>query len=151
MRDRWQFSGDGQHSSLRRPASGGTWLYDNAHVEAEQAGPLVGHVGAVVTVNLSPDAQTLATTSNDGTTRLWDVASRRPIGIPLPGIAELPVAAAFVDGGAHLVTVYDNGRGYLWDANPADGPNSLRHRRPHAHTRRRTTLPNRPYTPACGR
>ena len=30
--------------------------------------------------NLSPNGQTLATTSTDGTTRLWDVASHRPIG-----------------------------------------------------------------------
>ena len=54
----------------------------------------------------------------DGTTRLWDVAAGRPIGTALPGIAGHDVAAAFVDGGTHLVTVDDNGRGFSWDVRP---------------------------------
>ena len=103
-----QFSRDGR-TLLYGDDAGRTWLYDT-RTWRPRGRPLAGHTGPVLTVNLSPDGQTLATTSTDGTTRLWDVASHRPIGTALPGIANHNVAAAFVDGGNHLVTVYDNGR-----------------------------------------
>jgi WD40 repeat protein len=67
------------------------------------AGP--GATAPVLTVNLRPDDGMLATTSADGTTRLWDVGSHRPIGTVLSGIADHAVAATFIEGGSHLVTV----------------------------------------------
>ena len=42
--------------------------------------PVIAHRDEVLSVNFSPDSRTLATTSLDGTTRLWNLASGRPIG-----------------------------------------------------------------------
>ena len=103
------------------------------------------------TVNLSPDGQTLATTSEDGTTRLWDFPSGRPIGAALPGLAQHDAAAAFVDGGSRLVTLYDNGQGYLWDIQPRSW--ARRACQVAGRTLTRTewndALPERTYAPAC--
>ncbi len=113
---RWgRFSPDGR-LFLYGDIAGRAWVFDTR--TWRHGAPLVGHTGVVLTVNLSPDGHTLATTSFDGTTRLWDLASGRAIGTPLPGIANHWVSAAFVDGGRRLVTVYDTGRGYLWDVSP---------------------------------
>ena len=93
----------------------------------------------------------LATTSSDGTTQLWDIPSGRPIGTPLPGDPNHPVSAAFVEGGTHLVTLDDNGRGYVWDVQPHSWA-----RRACAIAGRTLTraewqnaLPERDYAPAC--
>jgi WD40 repeat protein len=105
----------------------------------------------VDTVNLSPDGQTLATTSDDGTTRLWDIASGRPIGAALPGPAQHEVAAAFVDSGSRLVTLYDNGRGRVWDINPRSWARRACRiaGRPLTRAEWNDALPERAYAPAC--
>jgi WD40 repeat protein len=102
---------------------------------------------------LSPDERILATTSANGTTQLWDTASRLPIGSPLPGVARDPVSAAFVDGGTHLVTLQSNGNGFVWDVQPQSWA-----RRACAVAGRELTrkewqdaLPGRDYAPACVR
>jgi WD40 repeat protein/DNA-binding SARP family transcriptional activator len=146
-----QFSRDGR-TLLYGDDAGRTWLYDT-RTWRPRGRPLAGATGPVLTVDLSPDGRMLSTTSADGTTQLWDVASHRPIGTALPGIADHEVAAAFVGGGSHLVTVYDNGRAYSWDVRPR----SWAQRACDIAGRTLTTaewqdaLPNRAYTPACGR
>ena len=52
--------------------------------------PVIAHRGEILSANVSPDSRTLATTSLDGSTRLWDLASGRPIG---EGAARPPAAA----------------------------------------------------------
>jgi WD40 repeat protein len=100
---------------------------------------------------LTPDDHMLATTSSDGTTQLWDIPSGRPIGTALPGVANHPVSAAFVDGGTHLVTLQDTGRGYLWDVQPKSW--AQRACAVAGRTLTRTewhdALPERDYAPAC--
>ena len=53
------------------------------------AGALGGRTDQAVSVALSPDGATLASSSQDGTVRFWDDAGRRPIGQPLDAHADL--------------------------------------------------------------
>jgi WD40 repeat protein len=45
--------------------------------------PLIGHSGTITGLSFSPDGRTLASSSADGSSRLWDVATRQPLGDPL--------------------------------------------------------------------
>ncbi|REK08466.1 MAG: hypothetical protein DWQ37_20205, partial [Planctomycetota bacterium] len=63
----------------------------------------------------SPDGTKLATTSIDGTARIWDVATRTPIGAALKHRGRVE-AAAFSPNSAYLVTGDSSGSTRLWDA-----------------------------------
>jgi WD40 repeat protein/serine/threonine protein kinase/tetratricopeptide (TPR) repeat protein len=72
------------------------------------------HSKPVVAAAFSPDGRTVLTRSKDGTARLWDVATGRPIGEPLltPG----PIwAVAFSPDGKKVVTGGKEGA-RLWDS-----------------------------------
>jgi WD40 repeat protein len=76
---------------------------------------LPGHTGHVYGLAFSPAAALLATASEDGTVRLWDLASggaaARTIG---PGPFGGPVrAVAFTPDGRYLATANANGTVYL--------------------------------------
>ncbi len=144
-----RFSGDGR-LLLYGDTQGRVWLYDT-HTWKPRGRPLAAHTGAVDTVNLSPDGRTLATTSDDGTTRLWDFPSGRPISAALPGLAQHDAAAAFVDRGSHLVTLDHNGRGYLWDIQPRSWARRACQiaGRTLTRTEWNDALPERTYAPAC--
>ena len=105
----------------------------------------------MVTARFSPDGKTLAASFEDGATRLWDVRSGRPIGIAFPGPVQHDVAAAFVDRGTQLVTVYDNGRGYVWDIRPQSWARRACKIAGRTLTRAewKDVLPERRYAPAC--
>jgi DNA-binding SARP family transcriptional activator/WD40 repeat protein len=143
-----QFSRDGRLLFYGDDA-GRVWTFDT-RTWKPRGPPLAGHSSPGMFA-LSPDDRTLATTSSDGTTQLWDTPSGRPIGDALPGVADHPVSAAFVEGGTHLVTLYDNGRGYLWDVRPQSWARRACEVAGRTLTRAewQTALPERDYAPAC--
>jgi WD40 repeat protein len=93
----------------------------------------------------------LVTASTDGQIRLWDLASRRPIGTALQGPEHVSAVARFAPDGAHVYVVFATGRGYRWDVRPTSWQ-----RQACTVAGRRLTraewhdaLPDRPYAPAC--
>ena len=95
---------------------------------------LTGHTGPVNSVAFSPDGTTLATRSDgdDGTVRLWDVATHRQIGGPLTGHAGPVTSVAFSPDGTTLASGDDDGTVRLWDVathrqigGPLTGPTAV--------------------------
>ncbi len=72
-------------------------------------------IRAVLAVAFSPDGRTLATGSFDGTSRPWDVATRRLAGGALAGDVGLVNSVAFSPDGAILATGGQDGTVRLWD------------------------------------
>ena len=80
---------------------------------------LAGHSGPVFSVAFSPDGKTLAGAGNTSM-RLWDMATRRPIGHPLTGPTGGVISVAFSPdgktlaggGGAQGVRLWDVGTGH---------------------------------------
>jgi len=101
-------------------------------------------------VDQTADGRLLATTSDDGTGRLWDTVTRRPIGTALSGLAGEPIGAVFIPGGTHLAVVHDRG-GVVWDLRPGSW---TRHAcavagRTLTRSEWETELPQHDYAPAC--
>ena len=93
----------------------------------------------------------LATGSTDGTTRLFDLATQRPVGAPLPGPPNRQIAPVFTPDGAYLFAITDAGRAYRWDIRPSSW---ARHAckiagRRLTRTEWNDVLPERDYAPAC--
>jgi predicted NACHT family NTPase len=66
-------------------------------------------------VAFSPDGALLATSSNDQTVRLWDVATGRPHGSPLTGHTDANTGVAFSPDGALLATTSADTTARLWN------------------------------------
>jgi WD40 repeat protein len=87
-----------------------------SHVQAHLIGaPLSGHTGGVTSVRFSPDGTILASGSQDGTIRLWDVAHQQPLGSPLTGHTASVYGVAFSPNGALLASGSDDATIRLWD------------------------------------
>jgi WD40 repeat protein len=79
------------------------------------AGQLSGHTDTINTAMFSPDGRTLATASDDGTARLWDVASHQLITLPLDSHTGPIDDAEFSPDGRVLATAGRDGTARLWD------------------------------------
>jgi WD40 repeat protein/transcriptional regulator with XRE-family HTH domain len=88
--------------------------------EQQQQGMLPADPTAVSAVAFSPDGTRLATADADGTVRLWNPATRRPIGVTLHASARNGVwGVAFSPDGTRLASADGDGTVRLW--NPATG------------------------------
>ncbi len=78
-------------------------------------GILHGDSGPVDSVAFSPDGRTLASGSQDGTARLWDVATHTQLGAPIAANGLPVTSVAFSPDGRTLAVGGDYGAVQLWN------------------------------------
>jgi len=78
-------------------------------------GPIASHYGRVNAAAFSPDAKTVATSGAEGAVRLWDVATRAPVGAMTAGSFEV-LDVAWAHHGTMLASAGGDGSVRLWDA-----------------------------------
>ena len=89
------------------------WHYLWALCQTDQRS-LRGHTGEVYCLAFSPDGQTLASASQDGTVKLWDVAARKLRGTLKVHAGEV-THVAFSPDGATVAATGDDGMVKLWE------------------------------------
>ncbi|OHV33689.1 hypothetical protein CC117_04715 [Parafrankia colletiae] len=89
---------------------------------------LHGHTGWVRSVVFSPDGRTLASSSDDGTVRFWDMSDRTNptrLGEPLTGHADAMAAVAYSPDGRTLATSSTDRTVRFWDVTDRTRPTLL--------------------------
>ena len=94
------------------------------------AGVLPGHTDAVTMLAFSPDGRQLATASQDGNARLWDLQAPSPAASPaiLNGHEDWVTGVAYTPDGQRLITASRDATARIWDLaapNPATSPQVL--------------------------
>jgi WD40 repeat protein len=87
-----------------------------SHVSGQVGRLLEGHTDTIESVAFSPNRRLLASSSDDGTIRLWDVRSQRELGRPLWHYRGAIHTIAFSPDGRELASGACDGTVRLWDA-----------------------------------
>lgn len=85
---------------------------------------LIGHTDTVSSAAFSPDSRRIVTGSWDDTLRLWDAATRQPIGGPLTGHTGRVISVAFSPDGRLIASGSEDDTLRLWPE-PAAWPELL--------------------------
>ena len=80
-------------------------------------GQLRGQGGPVHAIDFNRSGNTLVSLSDDGKLRLWDVATQKLIGAPLPGASTAGTAHFFPDG-KHIIATSQTGTAIIWNVDP---------------------------------
>jgi len=103
--------------------SGATWPHSQDYCETGGFSPekphiagLVGHDGPILSCTFSPDDLRLLTSGNDGTARLWDVATGKELR-QFRGHDGSVLDCAFSPDGVLLLTAGCDGTARLWETN----------------------------------
>jgi WD40 repeat protein len=75
---------------------------------------LRGHAKGIQGVAYAPDGKTLATASNDGTVKLWDMATGREL-LTIQGVADAVLGVTVSLDGRMLATAGADGKAKIWD------------------------------------
>ncbi|MBL1178715.1 AAA-like domain-containing protein [Pantanalinema sp. GBBB05] len=85
--------------------------------EIYEQNQFLGHRGRIYSVSLSPDGKSIATISEDGTVRLWNMAGQllRQFPIKINWTAKMTMSVSFSPNGKYLATASEHGVARLWD------------------------------------
>ena len=140
----------GTAASPRRRSAQASLL--DANSGAQSLEPAQAAAGFVLSLGFAWDGGLLVTGGTDGTVRLFDTNTLKPVGAELPAPIENQGVFAFVQPSGGVVAVQAAGRILRWDLDPkrwAAQACSVANRQL-TDSEWRAFLPDRPYAPSCG-